>query len=130
MNSYIKVVVLILAGLLVLIPFAASEPDGLEKTVETLGVEETDSTYTGLMADYNVEGVENSFTSTAIAGVTGFLVVLGLGVVLGKSLNKTNKTTKKNNKQGKLLNSHRPIKVVNRALLDPPIQLSRVLFLT
>ena len=91
MKSYIKVVVLILAGLLVLIPFASSEPDGLEKTVETLGVEETDSTYTGLMADYNVEGVENSFTSTAIAGVAGFLAVLGIGVVLGKSLNKTTK---------------------------------------
>ena len=91
MNSYFKVVILILAGLLVLIPFASSEPDGLEKSVETLGVEETDSTYTGLMADYNVEGVENSFTSTAIAGVAGFLVVLGLGVVLGKSLNKTTK---------------------------------------
>ena len=95
MNSYIKVVVLILAGLLVLIPFASSEPDGLEKTVETLGVEETNSTYTGLMADYSVKDVENSFTSTAIAGVAGFLVVLGLGVVLGKSLNKTKKNSNK-----------------------------------
>ena len=95
MNNYIKVVVLILAGLLVLIPFASSEPDGLEKTAETLGVKETDSTYTGLMADYSVDGVEDSFASTAIAGIAGFAVVLGLGIVLGKSLNKTNKSPKK-----------------------------------
>ena len=95
MNGYIKAVVLILAGLLVLIPFASSEPDGLEKTVETLGVEETESNYTGLMADYTVENVQNSFASTAIAGIVGFAVVLGLGLVLGKSLNKTSKITKK-----------------------------------
>ena len=94
MNSYTKAVVLILAALLVLIPFASSEPDGLEKTVETLGVEETESNYSGLMADYTVENVENSFASTAIAGVVGFLVVLGLGLVLGKGLNKTNKHVK------------------------------------
>ena len=95
MNGYVKVVIVILVGLLVLIPFASNEPDGLEKTVETLGVEQTDSKYTGLMADYSVQGMENSFTSTALAGVVGFLVVLGLGVVLGKTLNKTNKAPKK-----------------------------------
>jgi len=95
MNNYIKATVLILAGMLVLIPFASSEPDGLEKTVEILGVEETDSTYTGLMADYSVNGVDDSFASTAIAGVVGFAVILGLGVVLGKSLNKSNKARKK-----------------------------------
>lgn len=95
MNNYVKAIVLILAGLLVLIPLASSEPDGLEKTVETLGIEETESTYTGLMADYSVEGVEDGFVSTAISGVAGFVVVLGLGVVLGKSLNKPNKTPKK-----------------------------------
>jgi len=90
MNVYVKAVIVILVGLLVLIPFASSEPDGLEKTVETLGVQQTDSNYTGLMANYNVQGVENNITSTAIAGVVGFLVVLGLGLVLGKSLTKTN----------------------------------------
>ena len=95
MNSYIKAIVLILAALLVLIPFASSEPDGLEKTVETLGIEETESNYSGLMADYTVENVQNSFASTAIAGIVGFAVVLGLGLVLGKSLNKNNKITKK-----------------------------------
>lgn len=79
---------MILVGLLVLIPFASREPDGLEKTVEGLGVQETDSNYNGLMEDYNVQGVENSFTSTAIAGVIGFLVVLGLGLVLGKTITK------------------------------------------
>jgi hypothetical protein len=95
MNSYVKALVLVLVGLLVLIPFASSEPDGLEKTVETLGVKETESNYTGLFADYSVQGVENAFTSTAIAGVVGFLVVLGLGIVLGKSLNKPNKSSRK-----------------------------------
>ena len=95
MNTYVKALVLVLVGLLVLIPFASSEPDGLEKTVETLGIEETESNYTGLFADYSVQGVENSFTSTAIAGVVGFLVVLGLGVVLGKLLNKPNKYSRK-----------------------------------
>lgn len=95
MNNYVKVGVLIVVGLLVLLPFASSEPDALEKTVKTLGVEETDSTYTGLMADYGIEGVNDNFISTAIAGTAGFGLVLGLGIVLGKSLNKTNRKPNK-----------------------------------
>jgi len=58
------------------------------------------------MADYSVNGVDDSFASTAIAGVVGFAVVLGLGVILGKILEQIKQNYQKTTKQHKLLNSH------------------------
>ena len=87
MNTYLKVLTLILVCLAVLIPFASSDPDGLEKVAETLGVEETE-TATGLMPDYTVPVVENEYSSTLIAGVVGVFLVLAAGLVVGKLLAK------------------------------------------
>lgn len=88
MKGYIKALILILVCLAVLIPFASSDPDGLEKVAGTLGVEETVSPSAGLMPDYTVPVVENNYGSTLIAGVIGVFLVLGAALVLGKSLTK------------------------------------------
>lgn len=88
MKGYLKALILILVCLAVLIPFASSDPNGLEKVAETLGVEETESTSAGLMPDYNVPVVENEYSSTLIAGVVGVFLVLGAVFVLGKSMAK------------------------------------------
>lgn len=88
MKGYFKVLILILVCLAVLIPFASSDPDGLEKVAETLGVEETESTSAGIMPDYTVPVVENEYGSTLIAGVVGVFLVLGATFVLGKSMAK------------------------------------------
>ena len=42
----------------------------------------------GLMPDYAAPAVENAYSSTLIAGVTGVFLVLGAALVLGKSMEK------------------------------------------
>ena len=91
MNGYVKALILILVCLAVLIPFASSDPDGLEKVAETLGVEETESPSVGLMPDYKVPVVEDTYSSTLTAGVIGVFLVLGATLVLGKTITKADK---------------------------------------
>ena len=91
MKGYVKALLLILVCLAVLIPFASSDPDGLEKVAETLEVEETESQPIGPMPDYTVPAVENDYGSTLCAGVVGVFLVLGAALILGKSLTKTAK---------------------------------------
>ena len=91
MKGYVKALILILVCLAVLIPFASSDPDGLEKVAETLGIEETESTSAGLMRDYTVPTIENSYLSTLAAGVLGVFLVLGAALVLGMTITKPNK---------------------------------------
>ncbi|MGD2066647.1 MAG: PDGLE domain-containing protein [Candidatus Bathyarchaeota archaeon] len=91
MKGYVKVMIFILVGLAVLIPFASSDPDGLEKVAETLGVEETESASAGLMPDYTVPAVENAYSSTLAAGVIGVFLVLSAAMLLGKIITKPDK---------------------------------------
>jgi hypothetical protein len=88
MKGYIKVLILILVCLAVMIPLASSDPDGLEKVANALGVEETGPQSAGLMPDYTVPVVENSYGSTLIAGIIGVFLVIGAALVLGKSMTK------------------------------------------
>lgn len=88
MNKYVKALILIIVCLAFLIPFASSSPDGLERVAENLGVEEVNSSSNGLMPDYTVPIVQNSYGSTLIAGIIGVFLVLGAAFVLGKSLTK------------------------------------------
>ena len=88
MNNYVKALVIVIVCMAILIPFASSDPDGLERVAEDLGVEETESQSRGLMPDYTVPTVKNDYGSTLIAGVIGVFLVLGAGLVLGKTLTK------------------------------------------
>ncbi len=90
MKRYIKALILILVCLAVLIPLASSDPDGLEKVAETLGVEETESTFAGLMPDYTMSSIENSYLSTLAAGILGVFLIMGAAVVLGIAIKKPN----------------------------------------
>ena len=91
MKGYVKALILILLCLAVLIPFASSEPDGLEKVAVTLGVEESESTSTGLMPNYSVPAVKNAYSSTLMAGVIGVFLILGTSMLLGKIITKSDK---------------------------------------
>jgi hypothetical protein len=84
----LKVLILIIVGLIVLIPLASSEPDGLEKTIESLGIEEEESSFSAVMPEYNVRGIQDPFISTAISGIIGILLILGIGLIVGKYLSK------------------------------------------
>lgn len=72
---------LLLAGV---VSFSASRfPDGLEKVAATLGFEQAASDQAAArspLADYQVAGLADPRLSGGLAGVTGTLVVLALGL--------------------------------------------------
>lgn len=72
-------VALLLAGVVSF--YASSDPDGLDRVAQDHGMSETErehATGGGPLADYRARGVEDDRLATAVAGVTGGLVVLGL----------------------------------------------------
>jgi len=83
MKKFLAVIVLLVVFLAVLMPFASSNPDGLEKVAESLGVEESAPFWEGLMSDYSVEAFKNPYVSTLVAGVLGTLLVLAATLALG-----------------------------------------------
>lgn len=91
MKGYLKALILILICLAILIPFASGNPDGLEKMAENAGIEESKSEAAGLMPNYTVPTIENSYLSTFAAGVLGVFLILGITLVLGMTMKKPNK---------------------------------------
>jgi len=77
-----------LVALAILIPFASSNPDGLEKVAESLSVEEREPLWEGLMPDYTLEEVKIPYFSTLLSGLIGFSLVLVLAVVVAKKIQK------------------------------------------
>jgi hypothetical protein len=72
-------VALLLAGVVSF--YASSSPDGLDRVAQDHGMSETErehATGGGPLADYRARGVENDRLATAVAGITGGIVVLGL----------------------------------------------------
>ncbi|MEX0783146.1 MAG: PDGLE domain-containing protein [Dehalococcoidia bacterium] len=67
------------------VPFASSDPDGLEKVAEDkeFVTEAEDNGYEWL-PDYSVPGVENERVSGILAGVIGLVVVFLLMVGFGR----------------------------------------------
>ena len=86
----VAVVAAILVFLAIFIPLASSNPDGLERVVENLGIEETAPIWNGIMSDYTITAIANPYVSTLLAGILGTLMVLATSFVLGKVM-----TTKK-----------------------------------
>jgi hypothetical protein len=86
MKKHVGTVALIVVFLAVFIPFASSSPDGLERVVETFGVEEHAPFWNGLMSDYAIEAIGNPYVSTLLAGVFGTFIVLLAGFLLGKAM--------------------------------------------
>jgi hypothetical protein len=82
MKKYILVAALIILALAVLLPFASSDPDGLENLISTSGTQQHESFWNGLMADYSV-AIGNPYFSTLLAGIFGTMVVLLATFVLG-----------------------------------------------
>jgi hypothetical protein len=86
MKKYVAILALILVFLAVFIPFASSNPDGLEKVAESLGIEEHAPLWRGLMFDYSIEAIENTYVSTLVAGIFGTLMVLLATLLLGTAI--------------------------------------------
>jgi cobalt/nickel transport protein len=82
-KAYIKVIILTLICLAVLTPLASDFPDGLKKVAETLGIEEHDPAWKGLMPDYTLPTIDNPYISTFVASTFGVFLVLGVAFILG-----------------------------------------------
>ncbi|MBX5329110.1 MAG: PDGLE domain-containing protein [Candidatus Bathyarchaeota archaeon] len=88
MRGYLKALILTLVCLAILIPFASNAPDGLESVAETLGIEEHEPIWNGLMPDYSIPTIDNPYLSTLLAGTVGVFLVLGATFLLGKAITK------------------------------------------
>ena len=86
MKKHFAVVALIVVFLAVFIPFASSNPDGLERVVETFGVAEHQPFWNGIMSDYAISAIGNPYMSTLLAGVFGTFIVLLAAFLLGKAI--------------------------------------------
>ena len=80
----VAVVIAIMVFLAVFIPLASSSPDGLERVVETFGIEEATPIWNGVMSDYTIAAIANPYISTLLAGILGTLMVLVASFILGK----------------------------------------------
>jgi cobalt/nickel transport protein len=94
MKKYLVVVALIIVFLIVFLPLASTNPDGLEKVASSFGAQEHESLWGGLMADYTFSLIKNMYASTLIAGIFGIVMVLVATLILGKVLIPNNKKTK------------------------------------
>ncbi|MBM3143677.1 MAG: cobalamin biosynthesis protein CbiM [Chloroflexi bacterium] len=86
----------IIAGIIVsllavlLSPLASGSPDGLERVAENLGfLEIGQSAPCEILPDYTIPFLGETHLSTIIAGMVGALVLLGLLILLGRSLRKS-----------------------------------------
>jgi ABC-type sulfate transport system permease component len=83
MKNTMKAIVVIVTALMVLIPFASTHPDGLEKVLESLGIPEPEPFWEGLMPDYTFPTIKNSYFATLLSGLIGVLLVFGVAWILG-----------------------------------------------
>lgn len=88
MKTHFKALLLILACLAVLLPFASEFPDGLETVAENLGIEEQEPLWKGLMPDYTLPPIKNPYISTLAAGIFGVFLVFCTTFMLGKAIAK------------------------------------------
>jgi len=86
MKGYTKAVLLMLLGLALFVPLASTFPDGLETVAETLGIEEHEPMWQGLMPDYTVPPISNTYASTFLSGLAGIMIVLVFAFLVGKTM--------------------------------------------
>jgi len=90
MKGVTKAVALIILGLTVCIPFASTYPDGLEKVAESLGIEEPEPVWSGLMPDYTIHVTENPYVTKLISGLIGLVLVFSVAWGIGWATDREN----------------------------------------
>jgi ABC-type sulfate transport system permease component len=84
LKKYVVAAALVVAFLVFFIPLASTNPDGLEKVVQTYGAKEQENLWRGLISDYSFNSISNSYVSTLLAGIFGVLTVLAAGLLISK----------------------------------------------
>lgn len=87
-RGWIVVGGLISLTVLFLSPLASTDPDGLNRVATDLGFMNAVQLVNGPLAGYSVPFLTNASAAKIAAGVIGAVVVLGLGVLAGRSLQK------------------------------------------
>ena len=95
MKKYLAATAMVVVFLAVFIPFASSSPDGLQKVVTSMGIEEPEPIWHGLMGDYSVNALGDTYVSTLAAGILGTMLVLAAALVLGTVIAKRSQAATK-----------------------------------
>jgi ABC-type sulfate transport system permease component len=93
LKKYVFAAALVIIFLVFFIPLASTNPDGLEKVVQTYGAQENENLWSGLLSDYSFSSISDSYVSTLFAGIFGVLTVLLMGLLISKVMFR--KTVKK-----------------------------------
>ena len=72
------------AGVLAL--WASAQPDGLEHTMEQVGMSESPAVHKAPMPDYALPGEGQAWWRSSLPAVAGTLLVFGLGLLVGWAL--------------------------------------------
>lgn len=83
MKNSAKVLLAVIVGLAILLPFASDYPDGLETVAQNADIKEPEGLWHGLMPDYSLPAIENSNFSTLVSGIAGILLVLFFAFLVG-----------------------------------------------
>ena len=86
--------VVISLAVVLLSPLASLHPDGLNRVAENLGFIHTAQSRSGPLAGYSVPFLANAALAKIAAGAIGALVVLGLSILAGRSLQKKSQVSK------------------------------------
>jgi len=84
MKESAKVLLVMIVGLAVLLPFASACPDGLETVAQNVGIGETGGFWHGLIPDYGIPAIENPYFSTLASGLVGISLVLIFTFLVGR----------------------------------------------
>ena len=70
---------------IVLVPLASPDPDGLQRVAEDQGfLERAQNLFSGLLGGYAIPGIDNAGLSKVLAGLVGVLIVVGIVLILGR----------------------------------------------
>ncbi len=83
-KKYLVTVALLVVFLIVFVPLASTNPDGLEKVAQTYDANEQANLWGGVIADYSISAIGNQYLSTLIAGTIGTFMVLIVALAVGK----------------------------------------------
>jgi len=83
MRDLAKVLLAVIVGLAILLPFASAYPDGLETVAQNASVEGPEGLWHGLMPDYSLPAIGNPYFSTLASGLAGIFLVLILVYLVG-----------------------------------------------
>jgi len=83
MKDSAKMLLAVIVGIAILLPFVSAYPDGLETVAQNAGIEEPERLWHGLIPDYSLPAIENPYFSTLTSGLAGIFLVFIFTFLVG-----------------------------------------------